>query len=77
MKGKTIYLISICEGSLKRDIYGFHFIGFYKGKKIKKVHLRSNIKFNKNEEYLLEIRALKISNNILKARLIRYKEVFI
>lgn len=71
---KRIFLISKYEGK-KQGLNHFHFNGYYKGAKIKKV-LVTEGKFSKNEEYILAIDELKIDGEILYAKIVKFKLLF-
>lgn len=53
----------------------FHFKGFYRGEKIKKIIVEGNAKFIEGEEYLLWVRELAILENELHVELLAWKEL--
>ena len=88
---ELILVISRCL-SKKRNksseiiYYRFHFLGFYKGEKIKEIHLYLNCDQNKKvnakveslskgDDYLLWVKKKQVSQEILEAELIKYKKI--
>lgn len=73
-----VYLISKCLGKLKKkDHYKFHFIGFYKGGKIKKIIVRTKgFEFEKNEEYVLKLMSMHSLEGVLYTNLIKARKLF-
>ena len=88
---ELILVISRCL-SKKRNknseiiYYRFHFLGFYKGEKIKEIHLYCDInpkkyssendeRLSKGEDYFLWVKKKQVTQEILKAELIKYKKI--
>ena len=86
---ELILVISRClskkrNKNSKNIYYRFHFRGFYKGKKIKEIHLYFNIteekitnneSLSKGEDYLLWVKKKQIDQEVLEADLIKYKKI--
>lgn len=78
-----ILVISRClakRGSVKtkKVYYRFHFKGFYLGEKIKMIHLYTSENFHeqnltKGEDYLLWVKKMRVSKEILEVELIKHK----
>lgn len=53
----------------------FHFIGYFQGKKIKKIMVKGG-KFIKGEDYILALTNVSYDKNILYGDLIKCKKLF-
>lgn len=82
---ELILVISRCV-SKRRSVkgekifYRFHFIGFYKGQKIKKIHLFSTLfeplePITKGDDYLLWVKKRRVNQEVLEVDLIKYKKI--
>ena len=77
---EQFWLLSICtkENGVSNKSAEFHFIGFYRGVKIKKVHIQCHTKiFEKDNTYLVQLKLEFIKSGILHADLIKYKKILI
>ena len=72
---QKLYLISQCLG-FRKNIAIFHFKGFYKGQKIKEIHLFNGENFILDEKYLIEIQAISIIDQKILGRAKRSKKLF-
>jgi hypothetical protein len=80
---ELILVISRCVSkrkSVKAEecFYCFHFLGFYRGQKIKKIHLypgRQVDMLSKGDDYLLWVREKRISLEVLEVDLIKCKKI--
>lgn len=71
---EKLYIISTCLKQ-KNDCSEFHFKGFYKGEKIKKV-IVSKGKFKLNENYLVKIKRPIVKQQVLYAECVKLKKLF-
>lgn len=69
----NIILISICLKSTKSNSL-FHFIGFYKNYKIKKIYIKDKV-FKKNHQYILNLEVLAIIDDYMVAQCKSYKDL--
>lgn len=70
----------------RTSFYKFHFIGYYLGQKIKIIHLylpdgnssnnNEEKQLTKGEDYLLWVKCLRVNNEILEVKLIKYKKLY-
>jgi hypothetical protein len=80
---ELILVISRCVSKRKgvkgeKCFYSFHFLGFYKGERIKKIHLFPGEKverLTKGDDYMLWVMRKRINLEILEVDLIRYKKI--
>lgn len=87
---ELILIISRCLGHRKnikgsKHYWRFHFKGFYKGQKVKCVHLYSLDGLNngvdkmqslsKGDDYLLWVQKKRLNCEILEVELIKYKKI--
>lgn len=80
---ELILVISRCiskRKSVKGDkcYYCFHFKGFYKGERVKKIHLYLDNQFDmlsKGDDYLLWVMEKRINLETLEVDLIKYKKI--
>lgn len=82
---ELILVISRCISKRKnpknsKNFYRFHFKGFYRGQKIKVIHLHPPVEFAdqqliKGDDYFLWVKRRRVENEILEAELIKYKKI--
>ncbi len=78
---REIIILSRCVKRLKGNSaalnYEFHFKGVYRGEKIKKIMVLDKLSagMSIDHEYLLKIKFITISGNILYGELLEYKNL--
>ena len=72
--GKRVYILSKFLGT-RGDYNIFHFNGCYRGEKIREIRVIDG-NFQNNEEYLLAIEEIEISNRILIGKHLKSKMIF-
>lgn len=84
---ELILVISRCISKRKspksnKYFYRFHFKGFYKGEKIKVIHLYAPTEWEcadqqliKGDDYFLWVKRVKVEDEILEVDLIKYKKI--
>lgn len=71
---KKIYIISTCL-NIKKDYSEFHFKGFLKGEKIKKIRL-DQTNFELDENYLIKIKKPVVKQQVLYGKCVKFKKLF-
>jgi hypothetical protein len=69
-----IYVLSLCTNK-KKDRCEFHFNGFYKGHKISRILVRSQV-FEVGEEYLFQLSNMSIEDTKLVGECLKHKKLF-
>jgi hypothetical protein len=70
-----LYLVSICVKELEEE-YICHFKGSYKGNKITQVNIsKIEIQLKVSEEYVFLLELIKVENDVIYAKTIRYKKI--
>jgi len=83
---ELILIISRCVSIEKRggegqSLYRFHFKGYYRGQKIKMIHLiyfkaeQLSQQFIKGDDYLLWVKRKQIDQEILVVELLKHKKI--
>ena len=68
---QKVYLISTCILK-KRSNSIFHFKGFYKGEKIKEIHIQGS-NFELNTEYLIKLKVVSVRNGVVYGESLKSK----
>lgn len=71
---QKLYIISTCLGQ-KKKYFEFHFVGFYKGKKVKKVRVECG-NFEKDKSYLIKLKKPVVEQQVLYAKCVKHKKLF-
>jgi len=71
MKNSKIYVVSRFEGR-NNEYNKFHFIGYFKGIKIRKIFVEGG-GFTLNKEYILALGQIRINEDHLTGTLISFK----
>lgn len=69
-----VYVISFCQKTTKEHSE-FHFKGFYKGLKVKKILVKNQL-FEVGEEYLIYLLCDFVRDGVLIGESIRFKKLF-
>jgi hypothetical protein len=80
---ELILIISRCVSKRKsprseKSFYCFHFKGFYRGEKVKVIHLYSEgleENLSKGDDYLLWVKRKNIKDEVLEVDLIKHKKI--
>ena len=70
--------MSRCLGRVKKgrdDFWSFHFIGFFKGLKVREIRATSRKSFKVKDDYILHLRFIKLEKDILYVDILRSKNL--
>ena len=70
---EKIFIISMYQGN-EKNAHQFHFIGHYKGFKVRKIMVKGG-EFKKNRAYVLALIKIKINGDTLWGECVKYKEL--
>lgn len=79
----NVIIISVCQSLIKCTettvIYSFHFIGFYRGHEVKKLHLSVDrwmgAELSVGDEYALFVEVKKVDRNCLIGKIKKIKHL--